>query len=271
MGVLAKLLYILVEDDDGEEERAGSSKLAADAGGKGARAAVRYTKSVLSSTLQLMGCKSRHAVKISERVFQILLQQVTSRRVSGHRTDVLHRSRMANGSDGIQRLARPNREDSGAVLATSASHDNHSCRDNNGRDNNERTENRAAVEGSSAGGGDTVRGVSVSLKRSTFLDVVCRALAEYRYLSADQRSDLALACKVRERKMSVTVFLCGASGCGKSTLASLLVRYAAHLPSLPCLLLPSSPPSLLPFLPLHSPSFPPSLPPPPPPPFFLPA
>ncbi|CAI5481490.1 unnamed protein product [Closterium sp. Yama58-4] len=133
MGVLAKLLYILVEDDDeGEEERAGSSKLAAEAGdtgGKGARAppsspraAVRYTKSVLSSTLQLVGCKSRHAVKISERVFQILLQQVTSRRVFGHRTDVAHRSRMANGSDGIQRFARPNREDSGAVLATSASH-----------------------------------------------------------------------------------------------------------------------------------------------------
>ncbi|CAI5936660.1 unnamed protein product [Closterium sp. NIES-65] len=196
MGVLAKLLYVLVEDDDGEQQRAGSSsKLAAEAGGKGARAAVRYTKSVLSSTLQLMGCKSRHAVKISERVFQMLLQQVTSRRVSGHRTDVAHRSRMANGFDSTQRLARPNREDSGAVLATSASHDNHSCRDNNGRDNNERTENRAAAGGSSAGGGDTVRGVSVSLKRSTFLDVVCRALAEYRYLSADQRSDLALACK----------------------------------------------------------------------------
>ncbi|CAI5495319.1 unnamed protein product [Closterium sp. Naga37s-1] len=241
MGVLAKLLYILVEDDEeeqeAEEERAGRSKPAAadDGSGKAARrpappptrAAVRYTKSVLSSTLQLMGCKSRHAVKISERVFQMLLQQVTSRRVSGHRTDVPHRSRMANGSDGSQRLARPIREESGAVLATgSASHDNHNFRDNNGRDNNgcdnnERTDSRAAAGGSSAGG-DTVRGVSVSLKRSTFLDVVCRALAEYRYLSADQRSDLALACKVRERKMSVTVFLCGASGCGKSTLASLL-------------------------------------------------
>ncbi|CAI5990896.1 unnamed protein product [Closterium sp. NIES-65] len=252
MGVLAKLLYVLVEDDDGEQQRAGSSsKLAAEAGGKGARAAVRYTKSVLSSTLQLMGCKSRHAVKISERVFQMLLQQVTSRRVSGHRTDVAHRSRMANGFDGTQRLARPNREDSGAVLATSASHDNHSCRDNNGRDNNERTENRAAAGGSSAGGGDTVRGVSVSLKRSTFLDVVCRALAEYRYLSADQRSDLALAC----------------NGCGKSTLASLLVCCTPAFSALPSpSLLPSFPPSLPPSsLPLFpslsaSPSPPPILP-----------
>ncbi|CAI5994577.1 unnamed protein product [Closterium sp. NIES-64] len=202
------------DDDEGEKEqpmmpeakeRAGHSKPAAadDGRGKGARrpappssprAAVRYTKSVLSSTLQLMGCKSRHAVKISERVFQILLQQLTSRRVSGHRTDVAHRSRMANGSDGIQRFARPNQEDRGAVLATGASHDNHSCCDSNGRDNNEQDESRAAAGAGSSAGGDTVRGMSVSLKRSTFLDVVCRALAEYRYLSADQRSDLALAC-----------------------------------------------------------------------------
>ncbi|CAI5931621.1 unnamed protein product [Closterium sp. NIES-65] len=228
------------DDDEGEKEqpmmpeakeRAGHSKPAAadDGRGKGARrpappssprAAVRYTKSVLSSTLQLMGCKSRHAVKISERVFQILLQQLTSRRVSGHRTDVAHRSRMANGSDGIQRFARPNQEDRGAVLATGASHDNHSCCDSNGRDNNEQDESRAAAGAGSSAGGDTVRGMSVSLKRSTFLDVVCRALAEYRYLSADQRSDLALACNC----------------CGKSTLASILVRYAAHPPSLPCLL-----------------------------------
>ncbi|CAI5990883.1 unnamed protein product [Closterium sp. NIES-65] len=228
------------DDDEGEKEqpmmpeakeRAGHSKPAAadDGRGKGARrpappssprAAVRYTKSVLSSTLQLMGCKSRHAVKISERVFQILLQQLTSRRVSGHRTDVAHRSRMANGSDGIQRFARPNQEDPGAVLATGASHDNHSCCDSNGRDNNEQDESRAAAGAGSSAGGDTVRGMSVSLKRSTFLDVVCRALAEYRYLSADQRSDLALACNC----------------CGKSTLASILVRYAAHPPSLPCLL-----------------------------------
>lgn len=34
---------------------------------------------------------------------------------------------------------------------------------------------------------------------------------------------LAFCCRIRERKESVTVLLCGTSGCGKSTLSALLV------------------------------------------------
>ncbi|GJM87369.1 hypothetical protein PR202_ga03316 [Eleusine coracana subsp. coracana] len=38
----------------------------------GGRRAFRYTRSVLQSTLQLMGCKPRHAFKISKRVFNVM-------------------------------------------------------------------------------------------------------------------------------------------------------------------------------------------------------
>lgn len=48
MGV-AKLLYIIVVEDDAETEKDTS---------------FRYTRSVLQSTLQLMGCKARHAFKV---------------------------------------------------------------------------------------------------------------------------------------------------------------------------------------------------------------
>lgn len=37
-----------------------------------------------------------------------------------------------------------------------------------------------------------------------------------------------LGIRIRERKTSVTVLLCGTSGCGKSTLASLLVKLLSH-------------------------------------------
>ncbi|CAK9153559.1 unnamed protein product [Ilex paraguariensis] len=42
------------------------------------------------------------------------------------------------------------------------------------------------------------------------------------YVGPNQRADLMLACRIRERKESVTVLLCGTSGCGKSTLSALL-------------------------------------------------
>lgn len=52
---VAKLLYIVVLEDDAppaEEEKRGPPSF-------------RYTRSVLQSTLQLMGCKARHAFKVS--------------------------------------------------------------------------------------------------------------------------------------------------------------------------------------------------------------
>ncbi|XP_073226576.1 P-loop NTPase domain-containing protein LPA1 homolog 1-like isoform X3 [Cicer arietinum] len=66
------------------------------------------------------------------------------------------------------------------------------------------------------------RRTSVFVWRETFLEIVCDALAEYKYVGPNQRADLILACRIRERKESVTVLLCGTSGCGKSTLSALL-------------------------------------------------
>lgn len=39
------------------------------------------------------------------------------------------------------------------------------------------------------------RRTSVVVKRETFLDVVCDALAEYKYVGPNQRADLVLACR----------------------------------------------------------------------------
>lgn len=50
MAEVPKLLYIVVVDDGGEEGKKSSS--------------FRYTRPVLQSTLQLMGCKARHASKV---------------------------------------------------------------------------------------------------------------------------------------------------------------------------------------------------------------
>ena len=36
---------------------------------------------------------------------------------------------------------------------------------------------------------------TIVVKRKTFLDVVCEALAEYKYLGPNQRADLVLACR----------------------------------------------------------------------------
>lgn len=53
MAEVAKLLYIVVVDDDAEN-RTGKEKKS-----------FRYTRRVLQTTLQLMGCKARHAFKVS--------------------------------------------------------------------------------------------------------------------------------------------------------------------------------------------------------------
>uniref|UniRef100_A0A452XC71 Uncharacterized protein n=1 Tax=Aegilops tauschii subsp. strangulata TaxID=200361 RepID=A0A452XC71_AEGTS len=63
---------------------------------------------------------------------------------------------------------------------------------------------------------------TVAVSREEFLDVVCDALTLYKYVGPNQRAGLLLACRIKERKESVTVLLCGTSGCGKSALSSLL-------------------------------------------------
>ncbi|KAK1278409.1 hypothetical protein QJS04_geneDACA003651 [Acorus gramineus] len=64
--------------------------------------------------------------------------------------------------------------------------------------------------------------VSMKVTRERFLDAICSSLEEYHYVGPSQRSDVMLACRLREKKESVTILLCGTSGCGKSTLSSLL-------------------------------------------------
>ncbi|KAL6601492.1 hypothetical protein ACP70R_044712 [Stipagrostis hirtigluma subsp. patula] len=150
----AKLLYIVVVDDNASS--------------------FRYTRSLLHSTLQLMGCKPRHAFEISRRVF-----------------DVIRGDRQGDtpaAAAGVQRYEL-------AEATTSPRQFQFEL---------------------------YKRRTTVLLPRDLFLDLVCDALALYKYVAPNQRADLMLACRIRERKESVTILLCGTSGCGKSTLSTLL-------------------------------------------------
>ncbi|KAL6838468.1 hypothetical protein ACP4OV_031713 [Aristida adscensionis] len=151
----AMLLYIVVVDDNASS--------------------FRYTRSLLHSTLQLMGCKPRHAFEISRRVFDVI------------RTGDAHGDTAAAG---VQRYE--------LAEATPTS-----------------SPRQFQFE-------LYKRRTTVLLPRDLFLDLVCDALALYKYLAPNQRADLMRACRIRERKESVTILLCGTSGCGKSTLSTLL-------------------------------------------------
>lgn len=158
----SKILYIVVTD--GEKDK-GSS--------------FRYTRSVLQSTLQVMGCKARHAFKISRKVFDAVKNENIDNRLEtsdtlGKRCDLY--------SD----------KEGSTVTVDSAKFELYK------------------------------RMTTVFLARETFLTLVCDALSAYKYVGLDQKADLILACRIRERKESMTVLLCGTSGCGKSTLSSLL-------------------------------------------------
>ncbi|XP_021279450.1 P-loop NTPase domain-containing protein LPA1 homolog 2 [Herrania umbratica] len=172
MAELAKVLYIVVVDEGEKREKETSS--------------FRYTRPVLQSTLQLMGCKARHAFKISQRVFALI------------RSESSYNSLLQEGSETLN---------SDGLKGNSEKED---VRPANG-DRNKSIPFELYK-----------RRTSVVVKRETFLDVVCDALAEYKYVGPNQRADLILACRIRERKESVTVLLCGTSGCGKSTLSALL-------------------------------------------------
>uniref|UniRef100_A0A0D9XH40 Zeta toxin domain-containing protein n=1 Tax=Leersia perrieri TaxID=77586 RepID=A0A0D9XH40_9ORYZ len=153
----AKLLYIVVVDDDG--------------------ATFRYTRSLLHSTLQLMGCKPRHAFEISGRVFD---------EIRGHMAG----GDMEDMPGGVQRYQLA--ADAEAASPRQFQFELYKRR------------------------------TTLLLPRHLFLRLVCQALALYKYVAPDQRADLHRACRIRERKESVTILLCGTSGCGKSTLSTLL-------------------------------------------------
>ncbi|KAK7261320.1 hypothetical protein RIF29_27629 [Crotalaria pallida] len=187
MGEVGRILYMVVVDD-------GDKK------GKG-KDSFRYTRPVLQSTLQLMGCKARHAFKISKRVFEITK--------SGSTTNALQPEVMVSDLNGPKENIVKNDVPNVADCLGKAGQDNHFLLE---KDYGSKSVLFELYK----------RRTTVFVRRETFLDIVCDALAEYKYLGPNQREDLVLACRLRERKESVTVLLCGTSGCGKSTLSALL-------------------------------------------------
>ncbi|KAI3696943.1 hypothetical protein L6452_29594 [Arctium lappa] len=188
MAEVAKLLYIVVEEDDETKGNEESS--------------FRYTRPVLQSTLQLMGCKARHAFKISQRVFEIMRNKCLG--------DTLADIGVIQwGKDSLK--VHPLKENSRDNDNRSDNMDgnNHVVSDRDGRTRSKPFESYK-------------KRTTVVIRRRMFIDVVCDALSEYKYVGPNQRADFVLACRIRERKESVTVLLCGTSGCGKSTLSALL-------------------------------------------------
>ncbi|XP_020599611.1 P-loop NTPase domain-containing protein LPA1-like isoform X1 [Phalaenopsis equestris] len=163
----AKLIYIAVVDDVGVKRGKGG----ADGGME--TASFRYTRPVLQTTLQFMGCKARHAFKISRRVFEVL------------RTEYV-----ADCVDQDQEMKRLGQQS--AEIANTIPFEQYK------------------------------KLTTMACSRERFLRVICDALSEYKYVGPNQRADLMLACRIREKRESVTVLLCGTSGCGKSTLSALL-------------------------------------------------
>ncbi|KAG6520162.1 P-loop NTPase domain-containing protein LPA1-like [Zingiber officinale] len=191
MADVQKLLYIVVVDEgvsggvDGEE-------------GKEQRpSSFRYTRSGLQSTLQLMGCKARHAFKISRRVFDVM--------------------RCSDGS------LSPDATSSDLGKTPSNEENEFETTSGSGLANITNQLTGENVDTSCAMPFELYKRLTtVVCSMEYFLDVVCGALEQYKYFGPNQRADLLLACRIREKKESVTVLLCGTSGCGKSTLSSLL-------------------------------------------------
>ncbi|XP_076950353.1 P-loop NTPase domain-containing protein LPA1 homolog 2-like isoform X2 [Bidens hawaiensis] len=183
MTEIGKLLYVVVVDDEDSNNDESS---------------FRYTRPVLQSTLQLMGCKARHAFKISQRVFEVMRKK---------------------GLD-------DNLADIGVIQWGNDFLKVHPVKDNTCDINNQSDKmngsNHVAPEKDGKTFDSYKKRTTIVVKRKIFIDVVCDALSEYKYVGPNQRADFVLACRIRERKESVTVLLCGTSGCGKSTLSALL-------------------------------------------------
>ncbi|GER27358.1 P-loop containing nucleoside triphosphatehydrolases superfamily protein [Striga asiatica] len=189
----AKLLYVVVVEDDSEAPAPAPA-----AAGKGSPS-FRYTRSVLQSTLQLMGCKARHAFKISQRVFDVMKHKHFVEKFVSESIEV---------SSQVAKLY-PQGENKCYFPP---------CSDKEDVDHSSEAKDVSKSKPFES----YKRRTTMVVGRKYFLDVVCDALSEYKYVGPNQRADLVLACRIRERKESVTVLLCGTSGCGKSTLSALL-------------------------------------------------
>ncbi|KAF2283320.1 hypothetical protein GH714_002250 [Hevea brasiliensis] len=124
----------------------------------------RYTRPVLQSSLQLMGCKARHAFKISQRVFELMRNEPSGDALLPEEVEV----------SGVDVSKGNGQKEYGS---------------------------RSSFE-------LYKRRTTVMVRREAFLNVVCDSLTEYKYVGPNQRADLVLACRIRERKESVTVLLC---------------------------------------------------------------
>ncbi|XP_047330978.1 P-loop NTPase domain-containing protein LPA1 homolog 2-like [Impatiens glandulifera] len=149
-----KLLYISVENDEVTR--------------------FRYTRPLLQSTLQFMGCKPRHAFKITQRVYEKIKNQFYP---TDNPCTEVNRSQidLEKDNDGIAQQFELYKKKTTIVVS-----------------------------------------------KQIFISIICNALAEYKYIGSKQSEDLLLACRIREKKESMIILLCGTSGCGKSTLSSLL-------------------------------------------------
>ncbi|XP_051142883.1 P-loop NTPase domain-containing protein LPA1 homolog 2-like [Andrographis paniculata] len=176
---VAKLLYVAVVEDDAPPEKKDASSF-------------RYTRSLLQSTLQLMGCKARHAFKISQRVFEMMRHETFVEKLISECVEI----------SPLDTKVHPQRENADKQNA------DHLLQEKNKKESKPYELYK--------------RRTTLVVRRKVFLEVVCKALSEYKYMGSNQRADLVLACRIRERKDSVTVLLCGTSGCGKSTLSALL-------------------------------------------------
>ncbi|KAI8524104.1 hypothetical protein RHMOL_Rhmol13G0123600 [Rhododendron molle] len=188
MGEVTKLLYVVVVDD-GEKREKGKESF-------------RYTRPVLQSTLQLMGCKARHTFKISRRVFELMKTEFSVDAWVSTGVEILELDASKGQSqkeNGLCNSGCAEKIDEGKHVVPE-------------KDRKSKSKPFVSYH----------RRTTVVVRRKTFLDVVCDALAEYKHVGPNQRADLLLACRIRERKESVTVLLCGTSGCGKSTLSALL-------------------------------------------------
>ncbi|KAH7297126.1 hypothetical protein KP509_26G054900 [Ceratopteris richardii] len=190
-----KLLYIIVHDGATSDNY----------GGKHSHLnSFRYTRPILQSALQLLGCKARHAFKISKRVFEVLREEFS-------------KSLERRGSSSTERFEHDyTRHLSDSELDNTKEYSSEHIKKTAEENEVKFKEIRKKL-------------YNVQLKRSTivlsredFMDVVCAAMSEYRYLGPNQRNDFVLASRIREKRSSMTVLLCGTSGCGKSTLSTLL-------------------------------------------------
>ncbi|XP_058107296.1 P-loop NTPase domain-containing protein LPA1 homolog 2-like [Magnolia sinica] len=191
-----KLCYVIVVDEEAEKDVAGALCYHPQS-----NTSFWYTRSILQSVLQLVGCKVNHAFKISRRVFDVLEGESRHfainfqvKETSASDLDGSACGRQLPIEDIKQSTTRISPKKESDLLT----------------ENNDKPFDLYKKQ------------VTVTVTRARFLDAICSSLEEYHYVGPSQRADIYLACRLRERKESVTILLCGTSGCGKSTLSSLL-------------------------------------------------